>query len=132
MNFHRKSYDRNIKDKRKEMIRVVGGVVIIGAIVSMLALRYVPTNEHVITINDKERVTKSDGDGGITSEQRVYTNKGTFTLSDSFIAWNWETSDEYARLIPDQCYKVETRGTRIPFFSMFENIEKIKKINCKG
>ena len=73
-----------------------------------------------ITVVDKERVND-----GKSSKYLIFTKDEVFECTDSFLDGKWNSSDFYRKLKVGKTYTVKTRGTRIPFFSMYRNIVKI-------
>ena len=77
-----------------------------------------------ITIKSKERYIK--GGNTTISYWLVFTEKEVFKNSDTFWYWKFNSSDLQNELEIGQTYKVMVYGWRIPFFSMYRNIVKIK------
>jgi len=78
-----------------------------------------------ITIEDKERVTTGSGES-ISAKYIIYTDKGTFENTDTWIFGKWSSSDIQNDLKVGETYTVKTAGWRVPFMSMHRNIVKIK------
>ncbi len=87
---------------------------------------YTHTSVITATVSDKERITQSDGENGISSFYLVYTDKGTFKLEDDIFRGNWESSDVYGSLKTDSTYTFTTSGYRFGFFSMYPNIINVE------
>ncbi len=73
---------------------------------------------------DKERVCDSE-----SCKYLVYTEAGTFAVSDSFIIGRWNSSDVYGRIKPGETYMITSIGWRIPFFSTYPNIKEIVEVS---
>jgi len=106
-------------------IIILVGLVIIGGIGFEVA-KFTNTETITITVTDKERVVTGKGDD-ISSKYLIYTDKGTFENTDTFIKFKFNSSDLYGKLKKDSTYTVETYGFRVPFLSMYKNIVKIVK-----
>lgn len=79
----------------------------------------------VVTIDDKESVTTSSGSGdtlSIQNEYRVYTDKGVYVVSDTFVFFNFRAADRYAALKIGKTYECKAAGWRVGIFSMFPNL----------
>lgn len=82
------------------------------------------------TVEDKDRTTVSDGDGGSKSDARVYTEQcGVLHVEDSILSWTFSSSDTYAKMKVGKTYHVKTRGHRVPFFSLFPNVVEAKEVS---
>lgn len=100
------------------------GLLIVAVIGYQVA--YYTSNESIeVTINDKERVTKSSGES-ITSVYMVYTDKGVFENTDEMLLGKFDSADVQNELEVGQTYLVEVIGWRIPFMSTFRNIVRVK------
>lgn len=82
------------------------------------------TNEYHITVTDKQIKANSD-DYLIFCELSTGETK-VFSLNDSIIHWNFDTSDDFGRLQVGKKYTVRTSGIRFPLLSMYENIYEIR------
>lgn len=114
-----------MKNKTKDLkIILAAGLLIISPIV----LSYTSVKEYNnVVIQDKERITKSDGDGGVDSYYLVYTNKGVFKNEDSFVQFKFNSSDYQGKLKKGETYNIKVNWFRVPVFSMYENILEIEK-----
>ena len=64
-------------------------------------------------VESKERVCESSNE----CKYLVFTDEGTFSLSDSLIYGRWRSSDIYGRLKTERTYSFDVAGWRLPFFS---------------
>ena len=87
-----------------------------------LASSYYATHHRTVVVCGKEAVAK-DGGG---HEYRVYTDKGTFVMTDSFVAQRFSTADAYGRLQPNRTYDISYYGWRFGLTSSFPNITHYK------
>lgn len=69
-------------------------------------------------VTDKDAV--SQGDNG--NQYRVYTDTGTYMVTDSVSIWRFNSADVYADLEPGKCYELLVGGSRMPMLSQFPNI----------
>lgn len=74
------------------------------------------------TVEDKERITESNGDGGTTSKYLIFTDKETFENTDTMLHGKFNSSDVYGRLKEGKSYTCKVYGWRIGFFSSYRNI----------
>lgn len=77
------------------------------------------------TVTDKDRA--SDGEGG--SDMRIYTEGcndsskvRVFSVADNIFIGEFASADTFAAIEVGKTYDFETRGSRVPVLSMFENI----------
>jgi len=96
---------------------IIALVVIVGVI--FVAAGYFNKDDVHIRITGKESVsTGSDN----KHEYRVYTDKGTYVVSDSLIYLRFNSADEYGKLIVGHTYDCKSYGFRIPLTSSFKNL----------
>lgn len=77
------------------------------------------------TVLGKERICSSTGSGTdtrVTCYYAVYTDDGTFKLTDSFVYGRFRSSDIYGRLREDRRYRFKVAGFRLPLVSEYPNI----------
>jgi len=75
-----------------------------------------------IKIRDKQRITS-----GSKSKYMIFTKNESFENTDSFFHSKYNSSDLYSSLKKGCSYEVSVYGWRVPFFSAYRNIVKIKK-----
>lgn len=104
------------------------GILILAALAVVLAIvfgvAYASSQETrtSITVEGKERVCDGSSDGNQECRYLVFTDHGTFQITDSWIFTRWNSSDVYGRLRAGQTYDFEVAGWRIPFLSRYPNI----------
>lgn len=112
---------------------VLIAVVVIGLVGCGYVVAYKQSERtEVITVEDKESVTKSSGSGeslSIQNEYRVYTDKGVFVVSDSFVYLNFRAADRYAGLKVGRTYSCKTAGWRFGLFSWFPNLIDCEEVS---
>lgn len=112
---------------------LVGGVIVL--IVAILIFFVAGAMTHVerarVTVLDTEHVCQSSGSGdntSITCKYLIYTETGTYELTDSIMTMRWNTSDIYGRIRPCHVYDIKARGYRVPWISTYPNIETITDV----
>ena len=85
---------------------------------------YTSSDEVVIVVKDKERITTINGDK-TDSKFLVYTDIEVFENVDSWMYFKFNSSDFQNELTVGKTYTVKVAGWRIPFFSTYRNIVKI-------
>lgn len=73
-------------------------------------------------VEDKERITESDGDGGVTSKYLIYGDSEVFENTDTMLHGKYDSSDVYRDLHKGKRYTCEVYGKRIHFLSTYRNI----------
>lgn len=82
------------------------------------------------TVTDTTRWVTSDGKGGQTKEQRVYTEEcGILTVEDALFAGAFNSADTFHSIEEGHVYRFTTRGHRIGFLSAFPNIVKAEEVS---
>jgi len=71
-----------------------------------------------VVVNDKERVCSGNDD----CKYLVYTDKGTFRISDSLVIGRFKSSDTYGQIKRCHDYDLEVYGWRFGFTSSYPNI----------
>lgn len=123
-------------DTRRALRNGLGGAGISIAIIAFIAVvaigtvafaasGYFKTETTTTTVLDKERVCDSDGNNGVSCEYLIYTEAGTFRLSDSVFAGRWSSSDAYGRVKRCHRYEINSYGWRLPLFSTYPNIKEM-------
>ena len=108
---------------------IAGSVAVVGALVVGAAVAvpaYYGDKTATCTVNDKDRVTNSEGG----SDMRVYTSCGNFSVGDVLVKGQFDSSDLYAQLEPGRTYELTYHGWRVPIFSMFETITDAQEVTA--
>lgn len=96
---------------------IVALVVLFGVV--LVAGGYFSKDPVHIKVTGKESVsTGSDN----KHEYRVYTDKGTYVVSDSLVYLRFNSADEYGKLLVGHTYDCKSYGFRIPLTSSFKNL----------
>jgi len=106
------------------VILIVMVVLVLG---STFGYQYGTAREVTITITDKERIVKSDGDGNMDSYYLVFTEDEAYKNEDALFYGKFKSSSLHAKLKVGETYKVKVYGWRVGFLSMYPNIVKIVK-----
>jgi hypothetical protein len=108
------------------LIELMVGFVFVCFILMALAMpviSYTTIGYEEITVEEKERVCSSDNE----CKYLIFTNKGVFENTDSYLQFKFDSSDVYGALKPESTYKVKINGLRIPFLSMYKNILNVEE-----
>ena len=81
------------------------------------------SNEEIIEITVKEKYIKNYGKG--SKYIVVNENREAYQITDLLFKGKFNSTDIYNSLDIEKTYKVEISGKRIPFLSMYKNINKI-------
>ncbi len=105
---------------------MIGFVVlcILASALSMPIISYATIGYEEITVEEKERVCSSDNE----CKYLIFTNKGVFENTDSYLQFKFDSSDVYGALKPESTYKVKINGLRVPFLSMYKNILNVEEV----
>lgn len=99
-------------------------LVIIGFVFYCYTIEY--QNKEIIEITIKDKYIKRDGE---TDLYLVATEEGeTYKIKDLFFKGKFNSTDLYNELDVGKKYKVEVTGARIPFLSMYKNINTVELI----
>lgn len=102
-------------------------LLIIGFIFYCLTIQY--QNKEIIEITVKDKYIKRNGK---TDLYLVATEEGeTYKISDLLFKWKFNSTDLYNELEIGKKFKVEVTGVRIPFLSMYKNINTVELIDEK-
>lgn len=109
-------------------------VAVIAVVVgSMVFGGYFDRETITTTVFDKERVCDSDGNGGVSCNYLIFTEDGTFQISDALIGHvRFNSSDVYGRVRTCHRYEITSYGWRLPLLSQYPNITEMKDLGRKG
>lgn len=131
-NASRPSTSRPVYRRRRDMSHVImaGMIVLTLGLFGFGAFQAVAVqNSHTsCTVVDKDRTKNSEGQ----SDMRIYTEgcdgengSQVFQVGDNWFAGQFDSANTYAEIEVGESYDFETRGTRVPILSMFENIVEV-------
>lgn len=75
------------------------------------------------TVKRRERVSDRTG-----SYYLVFTDKGVYQCSDTWIYGRWDSSDLYSSLEDGKTFTMTVVGWRVPFLSWFPNIIRATEV----
>lgn len=109
----------------KKVFAIGGIILILLTVIGFPFVKRVITEEQVtITITDKDVKRYDDSD-----KYLIYTENGTFEITDTVAYWRWDSSDLYGRIEIGKTYTATICGWRIPFLSSYKNIIEVDEIN---
>lgn len=108
------------------LIFILTGLMIVGSIVFTIS-GYGNKQTIRTKVLEKERVTKSDGNGNVESYYLIFTEAGPLKLEDEMFYGNFNSSDWYGQIRKDSTYTFRTIGYRIGFLSEYPNIVNFEK-----
>ena len=108
------------------LIFILAGLMIVGSIVFTIS-GYGNKQTIRTKVLEKERVTKSDGNGNVESYYLIFTEAGPLKLEDEMLYGNFNSSDWYGQIRKDSTYTFEIIGYRIGIMSEYPNIVKFNK-----
>lgn len=114
---------------------LIAPLVILALILGFVAVtRAWKGTEHttVAHVTDKERVCDGSTNGNSTCQYLVYTDRGTFKVTDSHmigVFWRTNSSDVYGRIRKDHTYRFKLIGWRFGLTSTYPNIETATEVS---
>lgn len=122
--------EKYIKKRMRVSIIIIIGLIAL-AICSQLFLNFNDT-KYTITVTNKERIVKENKDS-FSSNYLIFGDDENgkslvFENSDCLIRGKWDSSNIYGQLKEGYKYEITVVGYRIPLFSTYQNIIKIKEI----
>lgn len=110
---------------------IIGVVVLFVVVLALIMPSYFKTKTVTATVNDKERVCDGNSNGGTDCKYLVFTDKGTFRITDAlFGTVRFNSSDLYGQIDEDCTYDIKYYGWRIPMLSEYPNIKSITEVSC--
>ena len=123
-----------IKNENGFIEVVVGfiiGAIIIGLIIGCIYWNWKITygNVQTIEITVKDKYIKRSGNSESNDKYLVVdTENNTYEITDLTFIGKWNSTDLYNELDVGEKYKITISGVRNQFLSMYQNINKIEKI----
>jgi hypothetical protein len=118
-------------NKKDIAIVATAGVVAAGLIA--LAIGYFASvrtlDDCEVTAKDRSVSVSSDSNGNVksTTDQRVYTSCGVFTVTDNPLLLRFNSADTYGALVEGQTLDLEVIGWRVGLLSWFPNVLSVYK-----
>lgn len=98
----------------------------IGAAALVAVLAYPAAVYFSVDSYKEVTVTKTDVK---VDKYLVYTDVKTFEMTDTWLFWRFDSSDQWGRFQAGETYKISASGVRIPFLSWYENIVSFEKVS---
>ena len=100
----------------------IGYIILIALSLTLFAY-YTSTEDIVIKVIDKERITTDT-----ENKYLIFTENEVFENTDDILLLKFNSSDIYGKLRRGSTYRVRVVGWRIPALSAYRNIIKIHSI----
>ncbi|ULT55409.1 DUF1523 family protein [Neobacillus drentensis] len=111
------------------MKQIIGFVSIFVLLLDWGIFLQTNTHEYTVKVTDKTvKNTKEESKYLIFTEDKEGTTR-VFKDTDSLLRFKFNSSDMYSQIKVNKTYKIKTYGLRVPFFSMYENIIEVEKVN---
>ena len=107
----------------KKTIEIIILLVMLVGVIILMTIKY--QNKQTIQCEVKEKWIKDVGNG---QKYNVKCDNTIYEISDLLFIGKFNSSDLYGELEAGKKYQIETTGYRIPFFSEYQNINKIEKV----
>lgn len=106
----------------------VGGIILLILLFGvMCGMEHSNRERTTIEVQEKEFVVHGDD----VHHYLIWATDGrVFSLDDSLVEGQWDTSTLYGRMHEGHCYNIEVYGWRVPFLSWYQNISDIQEVNC--
>lgn len=101
------------------IVLILGFILIGGPIIDRCT-------EDTVTITVEDKAIKRHGDSD--DKYLIYTDNGTYEITDSIAYWRWDSSDLYGEMKVGHTYECKVCGFRIPLFSTYKNIIKATEV----
>lgn len=105
----------------KKLYLILSIVVFVSIAVATIH-EYFKEDTITVTIFDKERIRRLH-----SSKYLIFTDKGVYRNSDSFLKMKFRSSDMYGRLHLNEQYEITVYGWRVPLLSLYRNIVEVKE-----
>ncbi len=119
-------------NKRNAILEIIIGAIIIGLIIGIIKWSWEITygNIQTIEITVKDKYIKRSGSSKSNDTYLIVdTDKNTYQITDLTFIGKWNSTDLYNELEIGKKYEITTSGIRNQFWSMYQNINKIKEID---
>ena len=106
---------------------VIISAVFILAILFGLSVDYMNEQHITAKVLKTEHISEFSGSEDnlkVDNYYLVFTDKGTFKITDQLFFGKFDSSDLYGKLELGKTYTFEVYGFRIPILSMYQNIKK--------
>lgn len=89
------------------------------SLLGALTYPYWSSDEYTVRVTDK---VPKDG------SYLIYTDKGTFEVTDTWHYLRFTSSDFYGKIERNQTYRIKASGVRLGFLSWYENIISAERV----
>ena len=111
--------------KRQKGVTVIEVIVAIAIAIILLIIPIAErASETTVTFTVEDKAIKRYRDD---DKYLVYTDNGTYEITDSLVYWRWDSSDLYGKIKVGETYEAKVYGWRIPIFSSYKNIVSIEE-----
>ena len=111
--------------KRQKGVTVIEVIIAITVAIILLIIPIAErASETTVTFTVEDKAIKRYGDD---DKYLVYTDNGTYEITDSLVYWRWDSSDLYGKIKVGETYEAKVYGWRIPIFSSYKNIVSIEE-----
>lgn len=124
---HRRQFARF--ERRQRFTKYgVGLVFLLIVVVGIFIAVAYTSSDRIVTakVSYKDRVCKST-DQGSDCEYLIFTDQGTFKVTDTILYMNFKSSDVYGKLEINSTYRMKVVGWRLGIFSQYPNIVEVRE-----
>ncbi|MBA4274501.1 MAG: hypothetical protein C0436_02485 [Alphaproteobacteria bacterium] len=120
--------------KKRHVIIALLVLLFIGSLFTNAPYQYLTAHTlESVRIKDKQISTETDKDSGkVISTYLIYTDHGVFRNDDAGWHLKYNSSDFYGDLDVGKRYRLKVYGWRIPLFSMYPNIVRMKELPTRA
>lgn len=115
------------KLKGVTVIQVIVAIAIV-AILVIIPIAQRASQTIVTFIVEDKAIKRYDKD----DKYLIYTDNGTYEITDSLTYWRWDSSDLYGEIKVGKTYRAKVYGWRIPFLSSYKNIVSVKEVKSEN
>lgn len=91
-------------------------------------ISYMNSDQVVFTVTDKQAKLVCDGEDSCSNKYMIYTDRTTYEITDSVLLFRFDSSDVYGGIKIGETYRADAYGWRIPFFSMYQNLDNVRLV----
>ena len=84
-------------------------------------------NDEIVNVKVSSKEVKNTRED---SKYLIFTDKTTYEITDSLLMFRFDSSDVFGRIKENHCYELKVRGWRVPFLSMYQNIDTFTEVKC--
>ena len=111
----------------KKRVTVIEVIIAISIAIILLIIPIAErASETTVTFTVEDKAIKRYDDD---DKYLVYTDNGTYEITDSLVYLRWDSSDLYGKIKVGETYKAKVYGWRIPIVSSYKNIVSVEEVN---